>query len=159
VILLHRRDAVLQDLVEEVTSIQQIEAEQKGIDFRVTLHEDPLLVSVDPQRMTQVITNLVINAINYTDTGGAISVELTLDDSEPHPRAVLRVKDTGIGIKPEMVDHVFEPFFRAEEKAAVGTGLGLTIARDIVVMHGGTISVESTEGEGSTFTVTLDLVE
>jgi signal transduction histidine kinase len=71
---------------------------------------------------------------------------------------VLRVRDTGIGIAPEMVDHIFEPFFRAEERVAIGTGLGLTIAQEIVMLHGGEISVESEAGQGSIFTVKIDLL-
>ena len=139
--------------------IQRAEAEQKNIDFRVNLHPVPLRVLLDPPRMTQVITNLIANAINYTDSGGTISVDLVVDESEARRRAVLRINDTGIGITPEMVEDVFEPFFRADEKVAVGTGLGLTIAHDIVTLHGGTITVASTLGEGSTFTVMLDVIE
>ncbi|MBN1564045.1 MAG: GAF domain-containing protein, partial [Anaerolineae bacterium] len=155
VIILNRRNTVLQTIVEDVTAIQQAEAEQKDVAFHVHLHPTPLVVSIDPQRMNQVITNLVANAINYTEAGGSISVELTREQAS----AVLRVQDTGIGIKPEMVAHVFEPFFRADEKVTIGTGLGLTIVHDIVTLHGGTITVDSVLGAGSTFTVRLDLIE
>jgi signal transduction histidine kinase len=118
------------------------------------LDSAPLLAYVDPQRMAQVITNLVGNAINYTSEGGQIAVELETEGR----RAVLRVRDTGIGIAPEMVEHIFEPFFRAEERVAIGTGLGLTIAREIVLLHGGEIDVESEVGQGSTFIVKIDLL-
>jgi signal transduction histidine kinase len=118
------------------------------------LHPVLLVAYVDPQRMIQVITNLVGNAINYTSEGGQITVELETEGR----RAVLRVRDTGIGIAPAMVEHIFEPFFRAEERAAIGTGLGLTITREIVLLHGGEIDVESEVGQGSTFTVKIDLL-
>jgi PAS domain S-box-containing protein len=151
---LHRRETDLQELVNRVVRIQQADAERKGITLVIRLHPAPLLAYVDPQRMVQVITNLVGNAINYTSEGGQIAVELETEGR----RAVLRVRDTGIGIAPEMVEHIFEPFFRAEERVAIGTGLGLTIAREIVVLHGGEISVESEVGQGSTFTVKIDLL-
>jgi PAS domain S-box-containing protein len=150
---LHRRETDLQELVARVVRIQQAEAERKGIAMVPRLPVAPLRAYVDPQRMAQVITNLVGNAINYTSEGGQITVELGTEDD----RAVLRVHDTGIGIAPEMVAHIFEPFFRAEEKVAIGTGLGLTIAREIVVLHGGEIGVESKIGQGSTFTVRIAL--
>ncbi len=151
---LHRRETDLQELVNRVVRVQQAEAERKGITLIARLIPTPLLAYVDPQRMAQVITNLVGNAINYTPEDGQITVELETEGKQ----AVLRIRDTGIGIAPEMVDHIFEPFFRADEKAAIGTGLGLTIAREIIYLHGGEISVQSEVGQGSTFTVRLDLL-
>ena len=156
VIPLHRRDTVLQDMIQQVVTIQRAEAERKQITLEARLHPAKLWAYVDPQRMTQVITNLVSNAINYTPEGGQITVEL-----EPEPdgsQAILRIRDTGIGIAEDMLPHVFEPFFRAEEKVAGGTGLGLTIAREIVQLHGGQISVESQRGIGSVFIVHIDLM-
>jgi len=162
IIPLYQRPVSLNELVEEVLVIQRAEAEHKAITLCAALPDRPLMVEADPQRMMQVITNLVINAINYTPEGGTVTVEL--EALEPtaeaeHGRAVLRIRDTGIGIPQEMLAQVFEPFFRANEDIAVGTGLGLTIAREIVNLHRGTVGVESTVGQGSVFTVTLDLIE
>jgi two-component system phosphate regulon sensor histidine kinase PhoR len=153
VISLRRRETVLQDLIHRVVHVQQAEAEHKQIALITRLHPTPLHAHVDPQRMTQVITNLVGNAINYTPEGGEISIELEPDGGQ----AVMRIGDTGIGIAPDMLEQVFEPFFRADDKAAEGTGLGLTIAREIVHLHGGTIDVESELGQGSVFTVKINL--
>ncbi len=154
VIPLNRRVTVLQDLVQSVTEIQQVEAENKKIGLEVLLSPVPLRVVVDSRRIMQVINNLVCNAINYTSEGGCIKVELVPEGQQ----AVLRVSDTGIGIEPDLIAHVFEPFFRADEKATVGTGLGLTIAREIVQLHGGQLTVESTRGQGSVFTMTLNVL-
>ncbi len=157
VIALHPRVIVLQTLVDDVVSIQKAEAERKGITLSAHLNPAPLYVSVDPQRMMQVITNLVNNAINYTPSGRQVVVDLAADPEGRH--AVMRVRDSGIGISADMVGQVFEPFFRANEEVSTGTGLGLTIAREIVRLHAGQIDIESEVGVGSTFTVTLDLVE
>jgi PAS domain S-box-containing protein len=154
VIALNPKETVLQGLVEQVVRVQQAEAERKHLAFEAHWPPDPLRALVDPQRLTQVITNLVTNAINYTPEGGQIIISLEAEGGQ----AVLRVRDTGIGIAPQMLTQVFEPFVRANEKVRGGTGLGLTIARDIVTLHGGTISVESEPGKGSTFTVRLNLL-
>ncbi len=157
VIELRPRAIVLQDLVDDVVSVQKAEADRKGIELSARLDPTPLRVSVDPQRMMQVITNLINNAINYTPAGGEVVVELLPDPDPDRQRAVMHVRDSGIGISAEMMAQVFEPFFRANEEVSTGTGLGLTIAREIVRMHDGDIHVESAVGVGSTFTVTLDL--
>ncbi len=153
VIPLYRRVIALQDTIRDVVNIQQAEADRKKITLRADLPAEALRVFVDPQRMAQVVTNIVSNAINYTPEGGQIVVEL----AQEGPRVVMRVRDTGIGIEEAMLSQVFEPFFRANEEKATGTGLGLTIAREIVRLHGGEIAVDSEVGRGSIFTVVLDL--
>ncbi len=107
----------------------------------------------DPIRVRQIILNLVSNAIKYTDRG-AITVSARRQDGE----IVISVRDTGIGIAPQDLPRVFEPFRqvgKALERRAAGTGLGLTISRRFVEMHGGRIWVESEPGQGSTFSFTL----
>lgn len=155
VIALRRRDVELQALIREVVEVQRAEAEGKDIALLTELCDEPLRVNVDMARMQQVITNLIANAVNYTPSGGTITVVLERSGS----KALLRVRDSGIGIEPAQISRIFEPFFRANEEAAEGTGLGLTIAREIVRLHGGALSAASAKGEGSTFTVELDLVE
>jgi PAS domain S-box-containing protein len=156
VIPLHRHEVVLQDIINDVVMVQQAETERKHIQLRAELYPEPLAVVADPQRMAQVVTNLVNNAINYTPEGGHIWVELEPDPDEPDRRVVMRVRDTGIGIKPGLLSQVFEPFFRANEDVSTGTGLGLTIAREIVKLHEGHIGVDSEVGKGSVFWVKLD---
>ncbi len=113
-------------------------------------------VYADPTRVRQVVLNLVSNAIKYTDRG-AITVSAHLQGDE----VIVGIRDTGIGIQPQDLNKVFEPFRqvgRAVERRAAGTGLGLAISRRFVEMHGGHIWVESEPGQGSTFSFTLPIM-
>jgi two-component system sensor histidine kinase BaeS len=108
----------------------------------------------DPDRLTQVLTNLVRNALNHTPDGGIISVETAQADG----KVVIKVSDTGIGIDPEDLLRVFDRFYRSDQSRARdtgGSGLGLAIARDLLSAMGGSITAESTPGVGSVFLVSL----
>jgi signal transduction histidine kinase len=118
----------------------------------------PLYVHADPQRILQVITNLITNAINYTYEGGQVLVLATEVVKSDQRMAVVHVQDTGMGIAPEHMQQIFQPFFRVGGDI-VGTGLGLSIAREIVALHGGEITVESQIGQGSRFSVRLPLAK
>jgi PAS domain S-box-containing protein len=152
VIQLNRQDIILQDLLAGVVSLQQPEAEQKHQTLTSELPLPPLIVNVDAPRLTQVITNLVVNAINYTPEGGAIVVRALPDDEH----VVIQVGDSGVGISPEHLSHVFEPFYQGTN-ASKGIGLGLSIAKEIIELHGGEISVESEVGKGTCFTIRMKL--
>jgi two-component system phosphate regulon sensor histidine kinase PhoR len=130
-----------------------IEAAGLTMGSRVPKH---LIVRVDPQRFSQVVDNLVSNAVKYTPSGGRIEVDLSVT----HERVELVVLDTGIGISVPDRNHVFSRFFRtrhAAQRSIQGIGLGLSISKAIVDSHGGRIEVESEEGRGSTFRVRLPL--
>jgi heavy metal sensor kinase len=117
-------------------------------------HLQPATVLGDPTRLRQLFTNLLDNAVTYTPDGGRVSV--TLERTRDGAR--IEVSDTGIGIAPEHLPHIFERFFRtaeAREQNSHGTGLGLAISRSIVQAHHGEISVGSIPHEGTTFTVAL----
>jgi signal transduction histidine kinase len=108
------------------------------------------------RRLEQLVTNLLSNAIKYTPQGGQIRVTLKADE----PYLMLRVIDSGVGIPPEEQPHIFEKFYRVygPETADIGgTGLGLSIVKSVVERHGGRVWVESTPGQGSTFTVLLPM--
>lgn len=140
-------------LVESVVRMQAAEAELKKIDLQAALSPQPVIIYGDEQRILQVVTNLVVNAINYTLAGGQVRISV----SPPTTRdgfVTLEVSDSGIGIAPEHLPHIFEPFYRGENRGE-GTGLGLSITRQIVELHGGTISVNSVVGQGSAFQVRL----
>jgi signal transduction histidine kinase len=116
----------------------------------------PVAMLGDQTRLKQVFFNLLDNAIAYTPDGGSIRVSLLTDGSQ----AEVTVADSGIGILPEDMPHVFERFFRSEEARArnhEGTGLGLAIARQVVHAHQGRIGVSSEPGKGTTFQVLLPL--
>ncbi len=128
-------------------------ARNKGITLTTAL--EPVKLQGDPMRLEQVAVNLVENAIKYTDEG---TVSVRVAPEEGH--AVFEVKDTGIGIPKESIEHLFERFYRvdkARSRSTGGTGLGLSITEKLVAQHHGTIDVESTLGEGSCFTVRLPL--
>jgi signal transduction histidine kinase len=121
---------------------------------------DQVLVCGDQDRLKQVLVNLVGNAINYTPSGGVVTLGLGKVDDQ----ARLTIQDTGPGIPSEDLPHVFERFYRGEKsrtrsRDGKGFGLGLSIAYWIIRNHGGSIEVESTMGEGSTFSVLLPLAE
>jgi len=118
--------------------------------------QEDLRVKGDADRLEQVLRNLVDNAIRYTPEGGTITLSLFQNGDW----ALLRVADTGIGISPEHLPHIFDRFYRADKarsRASGGTGLGLAIVKGIVEQHGGRVTVTSEPGKGSTFTVWLKL--
>jgi signal transduction histidine kinase len=118
----------------------------------------PVLVNGDMLRLEQVVRNLLSNAIKYTERGGFITITIAHDS----PFALLSVSDTGIGIPSEALPQLFRRFYRAKQEHApdvMGFGIGLYVVKEIVTRHGGAITVESTEGVGSTFTVRLPLLE
>ena len=121
--------------------------------------DTPVWVDGDAVRLTQVICNLITNAVKFSRGEQRIAIELGRDGD----RAVLRVDDEGVGITPELASHIFERFVQGEQalqRASGGLGLGLAIAKNLVELHGGTIAVESEGiGRGSRFTVTLPIVE
>jgi signal transduction histidine kinase/CheY-like chemotaxis protein len=127
----------------------------QGHELVVTLPDAPLELEVDPVRLAQVAVNLLGNAVKYTPAGGRITVTLAREGGD----AVLRVRDTGVGISAEERARIFEPFaqsLRSSERSAGGLGIGLTLARGLVSAHGGTLSVSSEgPGRGSEFVVRL----
>jgi PAS domain S-box-containing protein len=151
----------LKHLVEETASIQEYKAAAKGLAY--TLHYDdrvPCRVVGDSNRIRQILTNLINNAIKFTEHGSiAIRVEC-LERGPETTRFRLAVRDTGIGIVPGKLDVVFDKFTQADASTTRkygGTGLGLAICRELAELMQGRIGVDSRNGEGSTFWVTLEL--
>ena len=148
------QDVDLGKLVLESVDTARPHAESKGVDFEVSVEAMPM--SGDPVRLGQLLDNLVSNAVKFTPDRGRVRVDLVRRDGN----AVLEVSDNGIGIPAAEQANMFERFFRstlATEGAIQGSGLGLSIAKEIVENHGGTIGFESTEGQGTTFRVALPL--
>lgn len=116
----------------------------------------PVTAEIDEVKMTLVISNLVENAIKYNKDHGQVRIKLDAD----HQVFILEVKDTGIGIPEESLEHIYERFYRVDKshsREIGGTGLGLAITRNAILMHRGSITVSSLEGEGTTFTVKIPL--
>jgi two-component system, OmpR family, phosphate regulon sensor histidine kinase PhoR len=116
----------------------------------------PLILMAEQNQLERVIRNLVDNAIKYTPAGGSITVNVTSNLSNGQPSAQIRVSDTGIGIPLEHQARLFERFYRVDASHTIpGTGLGLSIVKEIVTAYNGNVHLESTPGQGSTFTITL----
>ena len=134
----------------------QIEAKEQHLELDVS--RTPHTVLADADRVTQILTNLLSNAYKYTPVGGTISVTA---QGEGKDMVRVEVKDTGIGLSSEEIGKLFTKFFRAKNRTTQevgGTGLGLTITRSLVEMHGGEITVASVVGKGSTFSFTLPIL-
>jgi two-component system, OmpR family, sensor kinase len=154
-VLLERELVRLDLLAADVAATTEPLAAERGITIEV-LAQQPVTVLGDEVRLIQVIMNLIGNAVTYTNTGGKVTLEVVVK----YNNAYLMVRDTGIGIAKEHLDHIFERFYRvdpARSRAAGGTGLGLAITEWIVRAHGGRINVESEVGQGTTFTIVLPI--
>ena len=144
------------DLLRRVVALYSTQSEQKQQTLESRLEAGSAQVLGDPDRLRDVLSNLVSNAVKYTPEGGRVTVASRADGAE----VVLEVADTGIGIPLEDQKHLFEEFFRASnarEFVQEGTGLGLSIVREIVQAHDGKITFDSQPGQGTRFTVTLPL--
>ncbi|MFC4508146.1 MULTISPECIES: sensor histidine kinase [Streptomyces] len=154
---LHREPVRANELVAQVVSAHSARAENSGI--RLHAHTDPgLWLHADPVRMRQALGNLVSNALRHTPADGTVTVTAWPADD----LAVLSVEDTGSGIAPEDLSHVFERFWRAEKSRSRhtgGSGLGLSIVRQLVEEHGGTVTADSRPGDGAVFTLWLPRAE
>ena len=152
----HRVD--LRDLVTAAVDAARPEGEAAHLSLKLELPDAPVTVDADPDRLAQVLANLLANAVQHTPAGGTITVRATGDDH----RAVVEVTDTGAGISPDHLPHVFERFYRADpaRRHTRGSGIGLTISRAIVQEHDGTLTATSPgEGRGASFALELPVVE
>jgi len=153
---LHREAVDPRVIVEEARETGDLLAERSGVTIELATPAQPVVLEVDRSRVRQLILNLVENAVKYTPRGGSVSVRLVTGDG----RVALSVADTGIGIAPGDLPHIFDRFWRADTARTrtgerAGTGLGLAICKWIAEAHGGGIDVHSRPGRGTTFTVTL----
>ncbi len=144
-------------LLEDVDSMLRHRAESKGLELRVEPDASlPAAVMTDPTRVRQILTNLVGNAVKFTESG-SIVIRARYEAS-PEPVLIAEVEDTGIGIQSDRLDAVFEPFRQADSTTTRrfgGTGLGLSISRNLAELLGGSLTVTSTPGRGSRFTVRI----
>ncbi|MZP29196.1 HAMP domain-containing protein [Heliobacterium undosum] len=148
------------DLLERLEESFSAAARQKGVSFTVTAERETAgtLLYVDPDRTVQIFLNLLHNALRHTCPGGFISV-----DTQVRPGGIaIAVRDSGCGIAPEHLPHIFDRFYRIDEsrtRRTGGSGLGLAIAREYALLQGGSISADSVPGQGSVFTVYLPTEE
>lgn len=139
-------------------------ADNQGITLRFTSEDESLRIPFDPEKMEKVMVNLLGNAVKFTSSGGSVQLHisrirsLSIDEQE---QVKISVEDTGIGIPADRLPYIFDRFYQVERTGRSeleGTGIGLSLVKELVDLHGGNISVESTEGRGSVFSVILPLV-
>ena len=151
-LVLERRPLELALAVRNAVEAIQPAVTQRGHLLRVDVPAEGLVVDGDEARLTQVVTNLLINSVRYTDPGGAITVRGWRDGDQ----AILQVRDNGQGIDAERLPHIFDSFGKARPPGGSGLGLGLTIVHNLVALHGGTATAHSDgPGRGATFEVRL----
>ncbi len=148
-LVLHREPTDLGQLLTDLTDAYQAQAAQASVDLNAAVPDEPRTFDLDPARMREVIANLVTNALRHTPAGGSVELALTLAGGE----AEVTVIDTGSGMAAADLEHVFDRFYRSADSP--GSGLGLSIARDLVVAHGGVITATSEPGKGTTVRVVL----
>jgi PAS domain S-box-containing protein len=145
----------LAETINEAIETVQQSADAKGIQIVREIHDEDAVIAGDPGRLQQVVWNLLSNSIKFTPAGGRVTVSVRTEGGT----ATIVVSDTGIGIRPEFLPHVFERFLQADTSVTRrigGLGLGLAIVKHVVEMHGGSVRVDSAgEGRGATFTIVL----
>ena len=154
---LRQERIALNGVVERAAESAQPLITQRRHALSVALPTEPIWVHGDAARLEQVVVNLLTNAAKYTDEGGCIALSLALEEGS----AVLRVRDTGIGIAPELLPRIFELFTQAErslDRSQGGLGIGLCLVQRLVELHGGTVAVHSVLGHGSEFVMRLPVV-
>ena len=143
-------------MLAEVEGLCALQAKAKRLELKVTPSKQDLFVAADPERFQQILLNLITNAIKFTSSG---SVCITCDLDVTMAR--VRVTDTGVGVRPVDVDRVFEPFVQIDRHLTTatqqGVGLGLSISRELARAMHGDLTLQSIEGVGSAFTLTLPI--
>lgn len=152
---LHVQSVVLQEALRTSVDALLFDAGAKGVDLALVCPATPVSIEVDPARLQQMLMNLLTNAIKYTDPGGRIHVESRADADH----VLVRVSDNGTGIGVELLPHIFDLFVQSKrtlDRAQGGLGIGLSVVKRLVEMHGGTVAAESDgPGQGATFSIRL----
>ena len=147
---IQRHDTQLVGILESTLGLVKQEAENSGVDLSVSINENLPLISVDPDRISQALINLYLNAIQAMKDGGTLGI---LAEAK-HGKVTVSVSDTGCGIQPTDLNRIFDPYYTSK---STGTGLGLAIVHKIIEAHGGKIEVESILGRGTTFKIQLPI--
>lgn len=150
----------LRQCVEDLTAVFQDMARKDDRDFSVKMELTDAVVEGDPYKLGQILNNLLSNAFKYSESGDRVELTVKQFDFQQHSKYQFTVEDTGIGMSEQFLEHIFDPYARETRFASqsiTGTGLGMPIVKSLVQQMSGEITVESTLGEGSRFTVTLPM--
>jgi signal transduction histidine kinase len=147
---LEKEPTDLSVLISETAAELRPQFDEAGVTLATDLPADAPLLSIDPERVRQVLVNLIVNALRHTPPGGGVRVHFAMIYTE---EAQVTVEDNGTGIRPEDLPHIFDRFFKTKDSS--GMGLGLAIAKNLVQAHGGIIQAESQPGVGTIFSFTL----
>jgi signal transduction histidine kinase/ligand-binding sensor domain-containing protein/DNA-binding response OmpR family regulator len=153
----------------EIHSIFQLKAQEREVDYRLELAEEPVLLYFDKSKLEIILTNLLANAFKYTRTKGRVELSASVVGSPSHDAVYssgrltgnylkINVTDTGVGIKASELEHIFDPYYQASHTNTLrmtGTGIGLSLAKQFAERHGGLLTVASTQGVGTTFELRL----
>ncbi len=160
---LHKETVDLRTIVEQAIEGIRMQVQDREQTLKYQRPAEPIHVHGDPTRLEQIVRNLLDNAHKYTESGGTISVTVSVLNEDGTPQAEVRVADTGAGINPAILPYIFEPFVQAEQSLARtqgGLGIGLAMVKNLILMHGGSVDAKSSgQGRGSEFIVTLPLAE
>jgi len=159
-VTLNRGEANINDIVRTCVTGPRAAAKSSGIEVSFDPAADPITAAVDSERLTQVIYNLLVNAEKYSPAGGKIVVRTESIVSDGAPSFKITVEDSGVGISAEDLPYIFERFYRTDKsrnRKTGGFGLGLSIVKKIVELHGGHVGVESELNKGSTFSVLIPI--
>ncbi len=154
-VTLDEHDFSLEPMISSAVRIARGQSETKEVELTAAAIDPAIVIKGDERKLRQVLLNLISNAVKFTPKGGKVEVSTHVDSGGVR---VIAVKDDGVGISSEDLERVFEPFVQADanfDRASSGTGLGLPLSRKLVELHGGTLHLESTPGEGTTAVVTL----
>ncbi|MDB5345204.1 MAG: cheBR, two-component system, chemotaxis family, CheB/CheR fusion protein [Schlesneria sp.] len=158
-IQLRKELLIIQDVIRRAVESSQYLIESRAHQLEVSLPDEPIYLVADPARLEQVFCNLLNNAAKYTDTGGRIQIAAASDEGF----VSVKVSDTGVGISPELLQRVFDLFTQADrsiDRSQGGLGIGLSLVKNLVNLHSGTVeAISAGEGTGSTFVVRLPRVE
>jgi signal transduction histidine kinase len=144
-----RETQSLRPIIDNTVSGLLIHGDARTVDFN--LPDEPIVVDVDREKLSLALTNVLSNAYKYSPKGGSIELDMVSRHREGRSECGIRVTDHGLGMTPEQLTQVFDRFFRADTSGNIpGTGLGMTIVKEIIELHGGEVTVSSTFGEGTT---------
>lgn len=143
----------LEDCLSQAINLAETQVKNKDIEFRIHKPDESIQVLLDADKIQEVLLNLMVNSISAISNKGTVTIDISTQNSKD---LVIRVADDGAGIKKEQLSQIFQPFYTTKPH---GTGLGLSICQKTIATHNGTLEVESEEGKGTTFTITLPVVE